>query len=56
MPQTSEGNVHALHYREAKPSQGDSSRPVSELFRLDNRTVISMIFIVTLAVTVRDNH
>ncbi|CAI7573362.1 unnamed protein product [Penicillium pancosmium] len=40
MPQTSEGNVHALHYREAKPSQGDPSRPVSELFRLDNRTVI----------------
>ena len=41
MPQTTEGNVHALQYREAKNSQGDPSRPVSDLFRLDNRTVIS---------------
>ncbi|KAJ5291924.1 short-chain dehydrogenase [Penicillium angulare] len=40
MPQTSEGNVHALQYREGKPSQGDPSRPVSELFRLDDHTVI----------------
>ncbi|OQE31989.1 hypothetical protein PENSTE_c001G08661 [Penicillium steckii] len=40
MPQTSEGNVHAAEYREAKPSQGDPTRPVSTLFRLDNRTII----------------
>lgn len=40
MPQTND-NVHALRYREAKPSQGDPSRPVSQLFRLDDRTVIS---------------
>lgn len=41
MSNISEGNVHSLEHREAKPSQGDPSRPVSELFRLDNRTVIS---------------
>ncbi|KAJ5741467.1 short-chain dehydrogenase [Penicillium manginii] len=41
MPQTSEGNVHGLQYREAKPSQGNPSQPVSELFRLDNRTIIT---------------
>lgn len=41
MPQTSDGNVHAPQYREAKPSQGDPSLPVSQLFRLDNRTIIS---------------
>jgi hypothetical protein len=40
MPQTSDGNVHAPQYREAKPSQGDPSRPVSQLFRLDDRMVI----------------
>ncbi|GAD98577.1 short-chain dehydrogenase [Paecilomyces variotii No. 5] len=36
-------NVHAVEFREAKPSQGDPSRPTAELFRLDNRTVISKI-------------
>lgn len=41
MPQTSDSNVHEPQYREAKPSQGDPSRPVSQLFRLDDRTVIS---------------
>ncbi|KAJ5218501.1 short-chain dehydrogenase [Penicillium cinerascens] len=40
MSNRSDGNVHALEHREAKPSQGDPARPVSELFRLDNRTVI----------------
>nr|L7WRR9.1 RecName: Full=Short chain dehydrogenases/reductase notP'; AltName: Full=Notoamide biosynthesis cluster protein P' [Aspergillus versicolor]AGC83587.1 short chain dehydrogenase [Aspergillus versicolor] len=40
MPQTSDGNVHAPQYREAKPSQGDPSLSVSQLFRLDNRTII----------------
>jgi hypothetical protein len=50
MPQTSEGNVHGLQYREAKPSQGNPSQPVSELFRLDNRTIISKILIAIFAV------
>ncbi|OOF90225.1 hypothetical protein ASPCADRAFT_511004 [Aspergillus carbonarius ITEM 5010] len=36
----SDCNVHGLEFREAKPPQGDPSRPVSELFRLDNRTII----------------
>ncbi|KAL2818720.1 hypothetical protein BDW59DRAFT_151908 [Aspergillus cavernicola] len=40
MSSKSDCNVHALEFREAKPSQGDASRPVSELFRLNNRTVI----------------
>lgn len=43
MSSKSDCNVHALEFREAKPSQGDASRPVSDLFRLDNRTVISKI-------------
>lgn len=55
MPQTSEGNVHALQYREAKPSQGDPTRPVSELFRLDNRTIISETLIKLLRCS-RDYH
>ncbi|KAJ5105341.1 short-chain dehydrogenase [Penicillium alfredii] len=41
--QRSDGNVHGLDVREAKPSQGDRPRPVSELFRLDNRTIISEV-------------
>ncbi|RAK95507.1 short-chain dehydrogenase [Aspergillus ibericus CBS 121593] len=40
MSMRSDCNVHGLEFREAKPSQGDPSRPVSELFRLDNRTII----------------
>ncbi|KAL6356952.1 hypothetical protein LRP88_10565 [Fusarium phalaenopsidis] len=35
-----EENVHLLKYREAKPSQGDASKPVSKLFSLENRTVL----------------
>lgn len=42
MANRSDGNVHALEHREAKPSQGDPARPVSDLFRLDNRTILSM--------------
>lgn len=41
MGSITDGNVHALEHREAKTSQGDPSRPVSELFRLDNRTILS---------------
>lgn len=41
MNNRSDCNVHGLEFREAKPSQGDPSRPVSELFRLDKRSVIS---------------
>ncbi|KAJ5152023.1 oxidoreductase [Penicillium capsulatum] len=40
MSSISDGNVHAVEHREKKPSQGDPSRPVSELFRLDNRTIL----------------
>ncbi|KAJ6120095.1 short-chain dehydrogenase [Penicillium sp. IBT 18751x] len=40
MTNYSDVNVHALEHREAKPSQGDPSQPVSELFRLDKRTII----------------
>ncbi|KAJ5151420.1 short-chain dehydrogenase [Penicillium canariense] len=40
MANRSDGNVHALEFREAKPSQGDASRPISDLFRLDKRTII----------------
>lgn len=50
MSNRSDGNVHALEHREAKPSQGDPARPVSELFRLDNRTVISENLITFVAV------
>lgn len=42
MANKSDGNVHALEYRETKPSQGDPARPVSDLFRLDNRTILSI--------------
>ncbi|KAJ5096873.1 hypothetical protein N7456_007594 [Penicillium angulare] len=52
MPQTSEGNVHALQYREAKPSQGDPSRPVSELFRLDDLTGATGFLGTTLAIAI----
>ncbi|KAJ6014592.1 short-chain dehydrogenase [Penicillium herquei] len=40
MNQRSDGNVHALECRETKPSQGDPARPVADLFRLDNRSII----------------
>lgn len=40
MANRSDGNVHAIEFREAKPSQGDETRPVSELFSLKKRTVI----------------
>ncbi|PYI03704.1 oxidoreductase [Aspergillus sclerotiicarbonarius CBS 121057] len=40
MSMLSDCNVHGLEFREAKPPQGDHSRPVSGLFRLDNRSVI----------------
>lgn len=45
MGSISDGNVHAIEHREAKPSQGGPSRPVSELFRLDDRTILSQIHI-----------
>ncbi|ETS78615.1 hypothetical protein PFICI_10677 [Pestalotiopsis fici W106-1] len=35
-----EENVHASKFREAKPSQGNPSAPVSELFSLADRTII----------------
>lgn len=41
MSSRSDCNVHSLEFREPKPPQGDPSRPVSEFFRLDNRSVIS---------------
>lgn len=41
MSNRSDGNVHALEFREAKPSQGNPSRPVADLFRIDDQTVIS---------------
>jgi hypothetical protein len=37
-------NVHEPQYREAKPSQGAPSATVTELFRLNNRTIIGMVF------------
>ncbi|PYI06057.1 short-chain dehydrogenase, partial [Aspergillus sclerotiicarbonarius CBS 121057] len=40
MSNRSDGNVHAVEFREAKPSQGDALRPVADLFRLDNRSII----------------
>ncbi|KAJ5246847.1 short-chain dehydrogenase [Penicillium chermesinum] len=40
MSSISDGNVHAPEHRETKPSQGDPARPVSELFRLDHRTIL----------------
>ncbi|KAJ5640571.1 short-chain dehydrogenase [Penicillium herquei] len=40
MNQRSDGNVHALECRETKPSQGDPAKPVADLFRLDNRSII----------------
>ncbi|GCB23719.1 D-arabinitol 2-dehydrogenase [Aspergillus awamori] len=42
MATRSDCNVHGLEFREAKPSQGDPARPVAGLFRLDNRTIISI--------------
>lgn len=42
MATRSDCNVHGLEFREAKPSQGDPARPVADLFRLDNRTIISI--------------
>ncbi|KAK9418970.1 putative D-arabinitol 2-dehydrogenase [Seiridium unicorne] len=35
-----EGNVHDPKHREAKPSQGNPSAAVGDLFRLDGRTII----------------
>lgn len=35
-----DANVHDPKYREAKPPQSNASVPVSQLFRLDNRTII----------------
>ncbi|GAT25827.1 short-chain dehydrogenase [Aspergillus luchuensis] len=40
MTMRSDCNVHGLEFREAKPSQGDPARPVADLFRLDDRTII----------------
>ncbi|KAJ5706981.1 short-chain dehydrogenase [Penicillium malachiteum] len=40
MNQRSDGNVHALQCRETKPTQGDPAKPVADLFRLDNRSII----------------
>ncbi|PYH36231.1 oxidoreductase [Aspergillus neoniger CBS 115656] len=40
MATRSDCNVHSPEFREAKPSQGDPARPVADLFRLDNRTII----------------
>jgi len=34
-------NVHDLEFREAKKPQAGPSVPVSELFRLDSRTIVS---------------
>lgn len=42
MTMRSDCNVHGLEFREAKPSQGDPARPVADLFRLDDRTIISI--------------
>ncbi|KAE8143498.1 hypothetical protein BDV38DRAFT_292090 [Aspergillus pseudotamarii] len=36
-------NVHDPGLRESKPSQGDPSRPVKDLFRLDKRTIVSTL-------------
>lgn len=36
------GNVHGLEFRETKSSQGKPLAPVSDLFRLEKRTIISM--------------
>ncbi|KAJ3529529.1 hypothetical protein NM208_g9720 [Fusarium decemcellulare] len=33
-------NVHSVKFREAKAPQSDDSVPVSQLFRLDNRTIV----------------
>lgn len=39
-------NVHDLEFREAKKPQAGASVPVADLFRLDNRTVVSMALLV----------
>ncbi|KAJ5729956.1 uncharacterized protein N7483_004464 [Penicillium malachiteum] len=44
MNQRSDGNVHALECRETKSSQGDPAKPVADLFRLDNRSIIKYHF------------
>lgn len=36
-------NVHDLEFREAKRPQASPSVSVGDLFRLDNRTVVSMV-------------
>ncbi|KAE8349944.1 hypothetical protein BDV28DRAFT_163277 [Aspergillus coremiiformis] len=36
----SDGNVHDPERRESKPSQGDPSRSVRDLFRLEGRTIV----------------
>lgn len=58
MSKESDCNVHGPEFREAKPSQGHPSRPVSELFRLDNRTIIitgaTGFLGTTLAIAERD--
>lgn len=41
-------NVHDPKYREAKPPQGGPSVPLTDLFRLDGRTVVSMLIQVAL--------
>ena len=41
MANRADGNVHAIEFREAKASQGDAARQVSELFSLKERTTIS---------------
>lgn len=41
MANRADGNVHAIEFREAKASQGDTARHVSELFSLKERTIIS---------------
>ncbi|CAI7648762.1 unnamed protein product [Penicillium bialowiezense] len=40
MANRADGNVHAIEFREAKASQGDTARHVSELFSLKERTII----------------
>lgn len=45
MANRADGNVHTIEFREAKPSQGDAARPVSELFSLEERTVIGEYFL-----------
>lgn len=44
MANRADGNVHAIEFRETKPSQGGAALPVSELFSLKERTIISEYF------------